>query len=89
MIKHTLEISQRPVRLSLRQRQLVIRLPDDEGERTFACEDIGVLILQHPAISLSSAILNALLGSGAVVIVCDERHLPSGLLLPTLNSSPA
>ena len=36
MIKHTLEISQRPVRLSLRQRQLVIKLPDDEGERTFA-----------------------------------------------------
>lgn len=85
MIKHTLEISQRPVRLSLRQRQLVIKLPDDEGERTYACEDIGVLILQHPAISLSSAILNALLGSGAVVIICDEKHLPSGLLLPTLT----
>ena len=85
MIKHTLEISQRPVRLSLRQRQLVIKLPDNEGERTFACEDIGVLILQHPAISLSSAILHALLDSGAVVVICNEKHLPAGLLLPTLS----
>ncbi|MBK1835630.1 type II CRISPR-associated endonuclease Cas1 [Roseibacillus ishigakijimensis] len=85
MIKHTLEISQRPARLSLRHRQLVIKLPDDEGERTFACEDIGVLILQHPAISLSSALLHALLESGAVVIICNKKHLPAGLLLPTLT----
>ncbi|QTN31931.1 type II CRISPR-associated endonuclease Cas1 [Akkermansiaceae bacterium] len=84
MIKHTLEISQRAARLSLKQRQLVIHL--DEGEtRSFACEDIGVLILQHPAISLSSALLNALLESGAVVVICNEKHLPSGLILPTLT----
>lgn len=83
MIKHTLEISQRPARLSLRKKQLVIHL--DEGERTFACEDIGVLVLQNPAISLSSALLNALLESGAVVVICNERHLPSGLLLPTIT----
>lgn len=84
MIKHTLEISQRPARLSLKRRQLVIHL--DEGEtRTFACEDIGVLILQHPAISLSSALLNALLEAGAAVVICDQRHLPSGLILPILT----
>ncbi len=83
MIKHTLEISQRPARLSLRKKQLVIHL--DEGERTFACEDIGILVLQNPAISLSSALLNALLESGAVVVICNERHLPSGLILPTIT----
>ncbi|MGJ8696047.1 MAG: type II CRISPR-associated endonuclease Cas1 [Verrucomicrobiaceae bacterium] len=83
MIKHTLEISQRPARLSLRKKQLVIHL--DDGERTFACEDIGVLVLQNSAISLSSALLNALLESGAVVVICNERHLPSGLILPTIT----
>lgn len=85
MIKHTLEISERAARLSLSHRQLVIRL--DEVERKFPCEDIGVLILQNPAISLSAAILNALLKSGAVVVICDDRHLPSGLLLPTISHS--
>lgn len=83
MIKHTLEISQLPARLSLRRKQFVLHL--DEGERTFACEDIGVLVLQNPAISLTSALLNALLESGAVVVICNERHLPSGLLLPTIT----
>ncbi len=83
MIKHTLEISQRTARLSLKHQQMVIHL--DDGDRQFACEDIGVLVLQNPAISLSSALLNALLQAGAVVVICNERHLPSGLLLPTLT----
>ncbi|MDB4585921.1 type II CRISPR-associated endonuclease Cas1 [Akkermansiaceae bacterium] len=82
-MKHTLEISERAARLSLSHGQLVIKL--DETERRFPCEDVGVLILQNPAISLSTAILNALLKSGAVVVICDERHLPSGLLLPTIS----
>jgi CRISP-associated protein Cas1 len=84
MIKHTLEISQRPARLSLKQKQLILHLEEGE-QRQFACEDIGVLVLQNPAISLTSALLNALLEAGAVVLICDERHLPSGLLLPTIT----
>ncbi|MDB4503008.1 type II CRISPR-associated endonuclease Cas1 [Akkermansiaceae bacterium] len=83
MIKHTLEISERAARLSLSHGQLIIRL--DDAERRFPCEDVGVLILQNPAISLSAAILNALLKSGAVVVISDEKHLPSGLLLPTIS----
>ena len=87
MIKHTIEISERPVRVSLRRGQLVLKFGDDQSERQFACEDIGVLILQHPAISLSAASINALLQAGAAVVICNERHLPSGLLLPTLTHS--
>lgn len=84
MIKHTLEISQRPARISLRQKQLILHLSENE-ERQYAVEDIGVLILEHPAISLSAAILHALLDSGAVVVICCDKHLPSGLLLPTVT----
>lgn len=83
MIKHTIEIAERPASLSLKQKQLVLRF--DEGTRSFACEDIGVLVLQHPAISLSAAALNALLESGAVVVICGENRLPSGMLLPTVT----
>ena len=84
MIKHTIEIAQRPARIKLENRQLVI-ISGENAPRRFACEDIGVLILQHPAISLSAAILNALLAEGAAIIICDSRHLPSGLLLPTVT----
>jgi CRISP-associated protein Cas1 len=83
MIKRTLDISQRAARLSLKLGQLVIRLPDEEEERSIPCEDLGVVILQNPAISITAAALNALLQAGAAVIICNEKHLPSGLLLPT------
>ena len=84
MIKHTIEIAQRPARIKLENRQLVIK-SGDNPPRHFACEDIGVIILQHPAISLSAAILNALLEEGAVIIICNSKHLPSGLILPTIT----
>jgi CRISP-associated protein Cas1 len=84
MIKHTLEISQRPARISLRHQQMILHLGEND-ERQYAVEDIGVLILEHPAISLSTAVLHALLNSGAVVVICGEKHLPSGLLLPTTS----
>jgi CRISP-associated protein Cas1 len=84
MIKHTLEISQRPVRISLRQKQMILDFGEKE-ERQYAVEDIGVLILEHPAISLSAALLHALLDSGAVVVICGDKHLPCGLLLPTVS----
>lgn len=83
MIKHTIEIAERPASLSLKQKQLVIKL--ENGSRSYACEDVGVLILQHPAISLSAAALNALLEAGAVVLICGENRLPTGMLLPTVT----
>jgi hypothetical protein len=70
MIKHTLEISQRPARLSLRKKQLVIHL--DEGERSFACKDIGVLVLQNPAISLVNPLRYSLF--------CNFSHSPDVLI---------
>lgn len=83
MIKHTLEISQRPVRLSLDKKQLILKA--DNIERKYACEDIGVLVLQHPAISLSAAVINELLENGCVVLFCGKNHLPTGILLPTIT----
>jgi len=83
MIKHTLEIAERGARLSLRRKQLLIDFSREEEPRSFACEDIGLLVLQHPAITISSAVLCALLEAGAAVLFCDNRHQPQGLLLPT------
>jgi CRISPR-associated protein Cas1 len=83
VIKHTLEIAEYPAKLSLKNNQLVIF--SNKIERTFPCEDVGVLILQNPAISLTSALLNALLNAGTAVVICNHKRLPSGLLLPTIS----
>jgi CRISP-associated protein Cas1 len=44
-------------------------------------------VLQHPGIHLSAAAVIELLAAGAVIIFCDEKRLPSGILLPVSQHS--
>lgn len=46
------------------------------------CEDIGVLLVDQPAVTYSHAALTTLLDHEAAVILCGRDHLPAGLLLP-------
>ncbi len=46
------------------------------------CEDIGVLLVDHPAVTYSHAALTTLLENDAAVVLCGRDHLPVGLLLP-------
>lgn len=98
MIKKTLCFSN-PAYLSLRNKQMVIRIPDvanndalpdvlrKEGERTIPVEDIGVVVIDHKQITLTSGLLEALLENNCAVITCDQRSLPVGLLLPLCGNS--
>ena len=72
MIKKTLYFSS-PAYLSLRDAQLLIRLPEvetneiltesfkKESERTIPIEDIGVVVLDNRRITITSGVLEALL----------------------------
>ena len=72
MIKKTLCFSS-PAYLSLRDAQLLIRLPEvetneiltesfkKESERTIPIEDIGVVVLDNRRITITSGVLEALL----------------------------
>ena len=46
------------------------------------CEDIGILLIDHPAVTYTHAALTALLDQDAAVVLCGGDHLPTGLLLP-------
>ena len=85
MIKRTLYFGS-PAYLALKQRQLEIRqTPDEDGAtsvRTIPIEDIGVVLLDHPQITIPHALLAALLESNCAVVTCSATHMPSGLLLP-------
>lgn len=93
MIKRTLCFSN-PAYLSLKNGQLVIKLPEVENNvtlpeafkqnnvRTIPIEDIGVVVLDHKQITITQALLAKLLENNCAVITCDARHLPTGLLLP-------
>jgi CRISPR-associated protein Cas1 len=87
MIKHTIEISRNPAYLSLKMDQLQISQKGEDGQKTTSvpCEDIGVLILDHPQVTCSHAALSKLIDAGAVVVLCGRNHLPAGLILPLAN----
>lgn len=93
MIKKTLCFNN-PAYISLRDAQLVIKLPEVEKadnlteeykkstEVTRPIEDIGILVLSHKQITITSGALEALLENNCAVITCDSKSMPAGLLLP-------
>ena len=87
MIKRTLYFGN-PAYLRFKDEQLVISLPEasmlPEKDRaiTIPIEDIGVLVIDNPQITLSHFLINALLENNVAMITCDSRHMPAGLLLP-------
>lgn len=54
-----------------------------------APHDIAVLVLHHHTIALSVNALRALGGAGATVMVTDDTHMPSALMLPTAANRAA
>lgn len=92
MVKRTLYFSN-PAYLSLRNGQLLLRLPEvergnvpeqfkREAERTFPIEDLGLVILDHKQIVVTHGVLESLLDNNCAVVTCDSTHMPVGLLLP-------
>lgn len=81
MIKRTLYFGQAAY-LSLRDGQLLVRLPAEEGSRSIPIEDIGVLILDHQQISITHGLMNALEAHKCALITCSVSHMPLGLFLP-------
>lgn len=98
MIKKTLCFSN-PAYLSLKDAQLVIKLPEivnakgqpeiikKQGELTRPVEDIGVVVLDHRQITITSGALEALLENNCAVITCDSRSMPVGLMLPLTGNT--
>ena len=79
MIKRVL-CFENPAQLSLKLEQLVVRR--DEEVRTLPIEDIGVVILDHKQITITHALIGALLANNVAIVTSDDKHLPVGLMLP-------
>lgn len=85
--------------LSLRNSQLVLRIPDiekngnlsdtfkKETERTIPIEDIGVVILDNRRITITTGAMEAMLENNCAIITCDEKSMPVGLMLPLCGNT--
>jgi len=81
MIKRTLYFGS-PARLNIHLQQLVIKKPGKpDFKRTVPVEDIGIVLLDNPQISITHSVMQQLLKNNVAFITCDEKHLPTGLLL--------
>lgn len=98
MIKKTLYFGN-PVYLSLRNAQLVIKLPEvvkndtlpdgfkQQSEITKPIEDLGVVVLDNKQITITSGVLEALLENNCAIITCDSKSMPVGLMLPLYGNT--
>ena len=93
MIKKTLYFGN-PAYLSLKNSQLVIRLPEVEKNDTLPesfksravkvipIEDIGVVVLDNKQITLTHGLMEKLLENNCALITCNSKRMPYGLMLP-------
>jgi len=86
MIKHIIEVSQEPSRLSLRNNQMVVSQSGVEKSQ-IPCEDIGVIVVDQPQTVYTHQLLCHLSSTDAVVVLCDQNHLPTSILLPLTDHS--
>lgn len=98
MIKKTLYFGN-PAYLSLRNKQLVIKMPAVERSKNVAdiiraesivtkpIEDLGVVVLDHQQITITQGLLEALLENNVALITCNSRSMPVGLQLPLYGNT--
>jgi CRISPR-associated protein Cas1 len=86
MLKQTLFFST-PVRLSLRNRQLVISRKDSDEIITRPIEDIGFVVIENQMTSVSIPLFNELVSNNVSVIICNEKCMPSSMLMGLNNNA--
>ncbi len=87
MVKRTLHFSN-PAYLSCRNQQLVVELKNDEKTiKSVPIEDVGMVILEHPQITITTRLLEYLLENNVAIITCNGKYMPSGMFLPFESNS--
>lgn len=89
MIKRVLVFSN-PAYLSLSLNQLVAVFPepkDGDEKRSFPVEDIGIVVLDNPRITVTQAAISALLEANTAILSSSANHLPNGLMLPLCGNT--
>ena len=73
-----------PARISVKQSQLII---SGEYESSLPIEDLNVVLIESRQAQITSTALSCLAQEGVALMVCDDHHLPCGVLLPYAQHS--
>ena len=80
MTERIVDISDHPARLSVKLDRLVIG--HEGGETLIPFTDLAVVVVSNPTVVYTHAVFSRLCANGGVLVACDEKHLPNGMLLP-------
>jgi CRISPR-associated protein Cas1 len=67
-------------RLAYKNKNLVVH--NDKGITQIPLNDISVVLIENLSSTVSTKLLSNLTQNKIVTIICDEHHLPTGILLP-------
>ncbi len=77
-----------PAYLRLHFEQMEVCSPDSqEVKGRIAIEDMGLLMLDHYQITISHQLIQKLMAHNVVVISCDAKHQPKGMMYPLYGHS--
>ena len=81
MLKRSLVFTS-PATLSLKNAQLVITLKEQpDACRTVPIEELGVVLVDSPMVTLTIPLINALADNNVALIFCNQKGMPNALLL--------
>ncbi|QSH42239.1 type II CRISPR-associated endonuclease Cas1 [Lentisphaerota bacterium ZTH] len=81
MTDRIIDISGQPVFLNVTNRLLAIRNKEGKSQ-TLPLGDVAALLISNNAATMTHAVLDGIASSGGIVVICDQKHMPSGMLLP-------
>ncbi|GAB4451139.1 MAG: type II CRISPR-associated endonuclease Cas1 [Bacteroidia bacterium] len=82
MLKQTIYFGN-PAHLRLENKQLKITIKSEPPqEKSLPIEDIGVIIIDHPQITITSGAIAELMNNNVALIACNESYMPHALMLP-------
>lgn len=81
MTDRIIDISESAATLHVRYAQLVIE-PEGGAAVTTPLSEIAVLVISHPRVLMTQAVIAGLAELGGSVVVCDQKYLPVAMMLP-------
>lgn len=83
MTERIVDVSDGPARLSVKHSQVIIE--KKEGTASVPLSEIAVLLVSHPAITYTNAVLSGICANKGMFVLCNEKHMPAGMLLPLVG----
>jgi len=81
MTNRILDFSEAPARLRVRYEQLLIGR-DEQPDATVPLAELAVVVVAHPQVTYTQAVLSGLAEAGGAFVACNRKHMPVGMLLP-------